>query len=108
MALQAEQATRGTIHVSARRWFDKVNGNTYHSVAVTLPDGRVLTQGLTYGYGQQYEWTAWSLVLGLDEVATNHKAREEKFSPWRWYEENGYHVVYDVVEVSRKRDLHTS
>ena len=101
MALRAEQATKGTIHISARRWFHKGPGNTYHSVSVTMPNGRVLTKGMTYGYGSQYEYTAWNLVtdaLGLP--------KQDGFSPWRWYEAQGHHVVYDVVDVPRKKDLH--
>lgn len=103
MALTAQQATKGTIHISARRWFDRVNGNTYHSVAVTLPDGSTRTQGCTYGYGSHYEQTALELVVGGEHPRT---ARGNPVPVWQWYEDNGYRVVYDVVDVTRKRDLH--
>ena len=43
----------------ARRWFDKVNGNTYHSVRIVrCADGAVLCCPFQYGYGDQYRQTA--------------------------------------------------
>src|SRR5437660_7538804 len=70
------------IHVNARRWFDKINGNTYHSVSVVMPDGTIRTSGQTYGYGQQYEATAIALVLGEYPKHENGNP----MPPWRWYE----------------------
>lgn len=92
-------------HVSARKWFDKVNGNTYHSVAVTFPDGHVETKGMTYGYGNQYEWTAYAMIAPEASQRRNANGSYE-LSPWHWAEQNGHTIVYDVVEVTRKRDLH--
>ena len=47
---------------NAVKWWDKVNGNTYHSVRVTrVSDGKTIV-GLhapyEYGYGDQYRYTA--------------------------------------------------
>jgi len=43
----------------AARWFDGVNGNTYHSVNITrVRDSRVIFCGFQYGYGDQYRQTA--------------------------------------------------
>jgi hypothetical protein len=92
-----------TIHVAARRWRDKVNGNTYHSVAVTMPDGTVKVHPMAYGYGTEYEWTAFELIAPKEE--TRHE-NGNPVPPWQWYERKGYNVVYDVVDVTRKRDLH--
>lgn len=44
---------------NACRWFDKVNGNTYHSVRVTNNEtGDVLYCQFQYGYGDHYRQTA--------------------------------------------------
>jgi len=44
---------------NAVRWFDKVNGNTYHSVRVTrCSDGKVIVGQFQYGYGDSYRQTA--------------------------------------------------
>ena len=102
MALTAEQATKGTIHISARRWFDRGPGNTYHSVQITLPDGRVQTVPFEYGYDEAYRQTAFRVVREMLGVSENPK----EYCAWQWYEREGYYVVYDVVDVPRKRDLH--
>lgn len=44
--------------VQVCKWFDKVNGNTYHNAVVILPNGKVLTSGFKYGYGTAYRETA--------------------------------------------------
>ena len=44
--------------VQVCKWFDSVNGNTYHNVVIVLPDGKVLTSGFKYGYGTAYKETA--------------------------------------------------
>lgn len=44
--------------VQVCKWFDSVNGNTYHNVVIVLPDGKVLTSGFKYGYGTSYKETA--------------------------------------------------
>jgi len=41
------------------KWFDKVNGNTYHSVRITRIDtGEQIACEFQYGYGDQYRHTA--------------------------------------------------
>ena len=38
-----------------KKWFDKVNGNTYFNTKVTDKDGRIVFYtGYQYGYGEQY------------------------------------------------------
>lgn len=44
--------------VQVCKWFDSVNGNTYHNVVIICPDGRFLTSGFKYGYGTAYKETA--------------------------------------------------
>lgn len=50
--------------VNAVKWFDKVNGNTYHSVrCVRHSDGAVVVGQFQYGYGDQYQYTALNAML---------------------------------------------
>ena len=42
--------------VLVKKYFDKVNGNTYHSVQFRHK-GKVYHSGKTYGYERQYEQT---------------------------------------------------
>lgn len=71
--------------INARRWFDRKNGNTYHSVkVVTIPDQKLIfSSGLTYGYGDQWQHTAYSglVALGLakEENRFNHVLNRERF-----------------------------
>ena len=36
------------------KWFDKVNGNTYHNAKIIDYAGNVYYTGFAYGYGTQY------------------------------------------------------
>ena len=53
-----------TIDITAKEWFDKVNGNSYFSARLTINFGMVKNcHGLIrlpfqYGYGDQYKWEA--------------------------------------------------
>ena len=52
------------ITISAKKWFDSANGNTYHAVKTVIYDSendlnKVILHGMTYGYGNQYMYTAY-------------------------------------------------
>ena len=44
--------------IEGRRWFDKVNNNTYHSVRIILNAKVIYKSEKTYGYSDQYIVTA--------------------------------------------------
>ena len=49
---------------NAVKWFDKVNGNTYHSVRVKrCEDGSLICGKYTYGYGDSYRQTALEIMV---------------------------------------------
>lgn len=62
--------TNGVISASCRRWFDKVNGNSYFSVKITFPnidDKGNITFNLIaipfqYGYGNQWQYEVINLL----------------------------------------------
>jgi len=62
-----------------KKWFDKVNGNTYHSVNVTDTDNNKLiySSGLCYGYGEQYEQTAKDGLAKLGYYNINERHNHE-------------------------------
>ena len=84
--------------VIARKWRDKVNGNTYHSVVITnaRTNKKMYSSGMTYGYGEQYRHTALSFLekkgLRKDDDRFNH-------------EKNRKEIYFDVADVDRKKDL---
>lgn len=80
------------IHITAitvRQWFEKTNGNTYHTVEFSLDNGTTRKSPKAYGYGNCWRATAHSLI-----------EREEGLS---------HHVEVfrdaTVLEVKRKKDL---
>jgi len=84
--------------VNAFKWFDKINGNTYHAVNITdvKTNKIIFSSGLTYGYGEQYIYTALEglIELGLfkKEDIHNHELIRNL-------------INFSVNENSLKRDL---
>ena len=44
------------ITILVKKWFDKINGNSYHSIEFELND-KIIHSRLTYGYETQYKTT---------------------------------------------------
>ena len=56
--------TQKKFTVIAQKWFDKINGNTYHSVrCIRHTDGSIIVGAMRYGYGSAYEQTALKIML---------------------------------------------
>jgi hypothetical protein len=88
------------IHITARRWFQKTYGNTYHSVKVYIDGELVGHVPFTYGYGSQYEQTALEIIA---------KHLPEYGGEFRWPSITastlGDKYTVDLSDVSRKSDL---
>jgi hypothetical protein len=69
-----------SLSITGRLWFDKVNGNTYHSVSISANGKWLFDIGMTYGYEDMYLYTAleslkkWGLVS--EEVKSVYDLRE--------------------------------
>ena len=49
--------------VIAKKWFDKVNGNTYHSVrCIRHKDNAIVVGQFQYGYGESYKQSALAVM----------------------------------------------
>ena len=58
----------------AIKWFDKVNGNTYHSVRVTNnKTGAVIACPFQYGYGEQYKHTALQAMADVKWLPAGYR-----------------------------------
>lgn len=85
--------------VIAKRWFDEINGNTYHSVKITdLETGKVYIVGKTYGYGSHYEYTAINKLIAEGLI-------DAKYRYCNYERENNYPIIWEVIDVKRKKDL---
>lgn len=87
--------------VIAKKWFDKVNGNTYHSVrCIRHEDGAVCYGQFQYGYGDQYRYTALEAMLTAGWLPEGYQDRNDIF---KFERENDYPIIWTVSE-GLKRD----
>ena len=89
-----------SITILARRWFDKINGNTYHSVRVLINGKEVVNVPHRYGYGEMYLQTAKE-ELEEKGVITFEKHQDI----YSYCKNNKIEYYVDVVDVGRKKDL---
>lgn len=85
----------------AVKWFDKVNGNTYHSVRVTrAEDGKTIAHEWTYGYGDAYRQTALNTMLKAGWLPEGYAEN----NTWQYERENNYPIFWDEIN-GLKRDM---
>jgi hypothetical protein len=85
--------------VNAVKWFDKVNGNTYHSVRITrCKDGIQIASQYQYGYGDHYRQTAIELMARAGWIDKHYEKKS-----WLYERENEYPISWNVTE-GKKRD----
>jgi hypothetical protein len=84
--------------ILGRKWWDSLNGNTYHSVKVVdLGSGETLIKRRkTYGYGGMYVQTAYE---GLTELGL--VVKEDRFN----HELNRSRFIIECVDVKNEEDL---
>ena len=94
--------------VIAKRWFDRVNGNTYHSVHITRTrDSKTLYVPFTYGYDSCYEQTTVETMADNKWLPVKYRNKDIQadFNIYRYNQQNNYPIEYTVIDVSRKKDL---
>jgi len=85
--------------VNACRWFDKVNGNTYHSSNITrVSDGAVLYVPFQYGYEEHYKTTALEAMSAADWFPRKYHNLKNNYE-----RENNYPILWSVTD-GLKRD----
>lgn len=87
--------------VVAKKWFDKVNGNTYHSVrCVRCRDGAIVVGQFQYGYGEHYRQTALQAMAEAKWLPKKYRGTNETF---HYERENNYPILW-TVSYGLKRD----
>lgn len=87
-----------TLVIRGRRWFQKLYGNTYHTVIIVV-NGHILKSSIQYGYGNQY------LVTAVDLLRENgYDIPENTMEALRMLKDLSEND-YEVVDVKRKKDL---
>lgn len=96
-----------TIHVEARRWFQKTYGNTYHSVRVWRADADgMLHVPFEYGYGEQWAETAAQAIEDAGWLPARECNPNGSRAPLRyWLECENVLLSTDVADVPRQKDL---
>lgn len=85
--------------IIARKWFDKVNGNTYHTARIIINGGEADHKSLRqYGYGTSYITTATETAI--ENGYTRDSMSREALREWLTR-----HAIIDEVSVTRRRDL---
>jgi len=85
-----------SLHISARRWFNRTYGNTYHSVRIYQDGKQIAYLPYQYGYGEQWLQTAidWLRANGYPDAEYGTLYLREVLGG-----------TYDVCDVQRKKDL---
>lgn len=72
-----KDASFKTITIHGKKWFDRVNGNTYHSVRATVNQGMKNEFSLIcewqYGYDDHYIQTVREKLVKMGAVSDYHK-----------------------------------
>ncbi len=92
--------------VNAVRWFDKKNGNTYHSVNITDTEtGAKLYGAYQYGYGEHYRQTALELMADAKWLPEQYQGKNSNGSSraYAYERENDYPILWNVTD-GKKRD----
>lgn len=94
-----------SIHLNARRWFQRGPGNTYHSVTIYVNGKRVFHIPFSYGGGNMFAQNAadWLERNGYVKLQTVLGGTAEQL--WRYAERNDITFQADVTDVARKKDL---
>ena len=87
--------------VTAIKWFDRINGNTYHSVRCARhSDGAVCVGPFEYGYGESYKQTALRVMAENKWLPVKYRDIDTQF---RYERENNYPILW-MVSDGLKRD----
>lgn len=109
-AKAAGKRATGYFKIDAKRWFEKTNGNTYHSVVVYEVSGQgtgfkeyeVGREPFRYGYGEQYLQTAFDILKKANLLPASVKT----YTNFLQYKRDHRDLfVVNVADVSRKKDL---
>lgn len=93
------------ITILGKRWFDKVNGNTYHTSQIMIDGVTIHTTPYAYGYGSQYVQTAKEWLEENGYIKLEHFPSGVSSSLSRYCEGKGIHLESSYVDLPRKKDL---
>lgn len=94
-----------TIDITAKEWFDKINGNSYFSAQIVVnlgyPDEITIYCPFQYGYGSHYEYMSFAAI---QEAGLIPKI-DAMVSPSAFYRENNIIARATKKENYLKKDV---
>jgi hypothetical protein len=91
-----------SITVIGRRWFDKLNGNTYCTATIYFDGKLVLKTPFEYGYGSFYIQNAANLLDKNKLLKLKRNENNNHESLWRYCERKKITLLDLVFEVKKK------
>lgn len=91
-----------SIFIEGRRWFDRVNGNTYFSSQIFFDGELVHEIPFQYGYSDHYADMSFKWIV---ENNPQLPQAQEMESYHRYADRTGIKINTSVVDVPRKKDL---
>jgi len=92
--------------IIGRRWFDKINGNTYFSAVALVNGVQVAEIPFEYGYGSQYESSMFNLLFKLGYCADRENySNGSNEALWNYCSRKGITKYVTHSDVNRKKDL---
>ena len=89
------------IFIHGKRWRQRSNGNTYHTVSIWIDGKHVFKSPITYGYDRQYEQTALAWLVDEEYLEIPNLSS----SLWGLCEDQDIPFANEATNVARKRDL---
>ena len=95
-----------SVTVIGRKWFDKVNGNTYFTAEILVNGIHVHSMPYEYGYSDQYieSSLAWLENSGLTPARKQH-ANGSHEAYWQWSDREGIDFYSVASYVPTKKEL---
>jgi len=95
-----------SVTVIGRKWFDKINGNTYFTAEILVNGIHVRSMPFEYGYGEQYEQASldWLEKSGLIPAFKQY-ANGGKEAVFQWKDREGIDFYSIASYVAKKREL---
>jgi len=95
------------------KWFDKANGNTYHSVQITRnKDNKKIFCKMTYGYDEHYKQTGLEAMFDFGWINKNdyHNVKNSPFPKdkkalYEYERTENYPIYWAVTNGTKKECL---
>lgn len=93
------------LQIIGKRWFDTVNGNSYHTVSVYIDCKHVFTSDRRYGGESMYVETASVWLDGNEYIKRKRHENGSREPLWQIAERCKFKVLDLVFDVPRRKDL---